>query len=53
MMKKVIHGVYKLVLDDGRYLAVKADNRVEAFDQMRLLWPVLTDGYCYRDVIFY
>ena len=51
MMK--VHGVYKLVLADGRYLAVKANNRVEAFDKMRLLWPALTDGYSFRDVIFY
>ena len=44
---------YKLVLADGRYLAVKADNRVDAFDKMRLLWPVLTEGYSWRDVIVF
>ena len=50
---KVVRCVYCLVLENGRRLSVGADNRVEAFDKMRRLWPVLVEGYCYRDLICY
>lgn len=45
--------VYCLILENGRRLSVAADNRVEAFDKMRLLWPVLVEGYSFRDLICY
>lgn len=48
---KVVRCVYCLVLENGHRLAVRANNKVEAFDQMRLLWPLQVEGYCYRDVI--
>ena len=48
---KVLCCAYCLVLENGRKLYVKANNKVEAFDKMRLLWPNLVEGYCYRDLI--
>lgn len=47
-MKKVV--TYRLTLKNGRALYVNANNRVEAFDRLELLWPVLTKGYSFRDV---
>ena len=47
---KRIRITYTLKLEDGRKIAVQADNRVEAFDKMHLLFPIETDGYTYKDL---
>lgn len=43
--------VFWLVLKDGRRLFASADNEVDAFNKMRHSWPLLVEGYSWRDLI--
>ena len=42
--------VFTMKTDDGREIAVHADNSIEAFDKMRLAFPKETTGKSYTDL---
>ena len=42
--------VFTMKTDDGREIAVHADNSVEAFDKMRLAFPKETTDKSYTDL---
>jgi len=47
---KRIRMIYTLTLKDGRQISTTANNRVEAFDRMALLYPIETEGFTFRDL---
>ena len=47
---KRIRMIYTLTLKDGRQISTTANNRVEAFDRMALLYPIETEGFTYRNL---